>query len=1205
MYVSLDNDAEISSVLRIANDVILKPQTRYIVHAKLKRHSYDSRQDVFMVEQATKGFVSSEPGLMVSNSLFSMERAKTFGKRIPVFLVNGTNKTFRLKSGCVIGRAVDAFDSTIASVDQVLQGASQCTNANLNEKFAKINVPDTERAKLFNLLRKNHDLFAISDSELGHTDTVKMTIDTGNHSPIKQRAYRTPLTSRPVVNEAIDDMLRNNIIKESNSPWSFPIVLVDKKDGTKRFCVDFRKLNKITKTVSWPLPLIEDMLGRLDKSEYFTTLDMKSGYWQVLVDEKDKEKTAFVCHRGLFEFNVMPFGINNCPSIFSHLMARVLKGLEDFAIAYIDDILIYSRSKREHYEHIKLVFDRLRQHGLKLKPSKCNFFQQETKYLGFVITPQGIKTDQDKVCAIKGMDQPRTVKEVRSFMGMCSYYRRFIPNFSTIAEPLIKLTKKYAKFKWTSECQTAFEFLKESLTTVPLLAYPDPNLPYILYTDASDTSIGAALVQVHEDGNGGKVERPIYFLSHKLSKSQVKWSVVEREAYAIHYALQKLDYYLHNAKFTIRTDHKPLQYLLESPMQNKKIQLWALGIAGFNCTIEYVPGKQNSIADLLSRVPSKQEANDNNSDGETIEPRTSDNMFEISAFNSNEFVPHNYAKCTVPDKDLPDKIDLNVDNFDIEKEQNDDPEIVSIIKQLKANTGGSKTKNRFLLIDKVLYFISSPDDDPTLRLYIPQHLQNTVIKQYHDNNGHLGIDKTHDTIKRHYYFPNMYVRIHNHVNECVLCQSRSLTKQIPPMQFYDIPPYAFAKIGLDLSGPYPTTLSGNKYIISFICHFSGYAEAFAVKSKSAENVAHLLIEEIFPRYGAPLELVTDNGSENVNRIMEKTLKELNIKHVLTSFYHPQANARVERMHRTMHDILSKKIAESYNTWDLYLNQTLAAIRFNVNESTKFSPFYLLYNRDPVLPLDNILKPRRKYLGTDPHEIALQNQHKAFLLVHKRLRKTQRKNAEYVNKNATDTLFKVGDPVYYKNHLQKHKLQERWTPYYRIIEQTSPVSFIIHNQLTGRTTKSNAQDLRLAKLDNWQIPEKQSEKEKLLRKAHYVEDPSSSDSSSENETSEPDDDVPLAQLATRFRRERSESASDGEDVPLMELSKRLKARDDQDTENVMDTNSLSSSGSDTSDDERNIDADVLECDIKSDGKLKPEKSSNKKTKQLLKLIASML
>ena len=287
-------------------------------------------------------------------------------------------------------------------------------------------------------------------------------------------------------------------------------------------------------------------------------VDITKSKWM----KRIKKKNAFTCHVGLFEYNKLPFGLANGPSIFQELMFNVLEGL-DYCFAYIDDILIYSESLEEHLKHSQAVFDRLSQHGLKLKLKKCNFVQSETNYLGFVISDKGIKPDASKVEAIRNMPNSTTVKHVRSFLGMCNYYRRFLPNFSEIAAPLVALTKKYAKCKWSSSCQAAFKELKKSLTIIPLLAYPKLDKPYTLYTDASHGAIGACLTQECDESEtfmpGIKNEIPIHFLSHKLSDTQTRWSTIEKEAYSIHFALQKLDHYLHNAEFTIKKDHKPLR----------------------------------------------------------------------------------------------------------------------------------------------------------------------------------------------------------------------------------------------------------------------------------------------------------------------------------------------------------------------------------------------------------------------------------------------------------------------------------------------------------------------------------------------------------------------------------------------------------------------------------------------------------------------
>ena len=999
-------------------------------------------------------------------------------------------------------------------------------------------MPDEYRTAVVNFLKRHSDIFAFKDSELGHTDTVKMKIDTQGHPPIKLRPYRTPINSREVVDKAVDEMLEAKVIRRSNSPWSFPVVIVDKKDGTKRFCVDFRKLNQITKPNSYPLPLIDDILALLGRAKYFTSLDLKSGYWQVLMDETDKEKTAFACHRGLFEFNVMPFGLMSAPAVFQELMSVVLQGLSHFATAYLDDILIYSEILTDHLLHLKEVFSRLRTHGLKLKLKKCSFLQSETNYLGFIINNRGISPDPKKVDAIRTLPAPTCVREVRSFIGMCSYYRRFIPNFSEIAEPVVALTRKHARFKWSEECQTVFEYLKQSLTIVPLLAYPDPNKPYTLYTDASNSCIGACLTQACEDDDGilpnVKNEKPIYYLSHKLSRTQCKWSTIEKEAFSIHFALQKLDYYLHNARFVIKTDHKPLKYILDSPIQNKKISLWALGMSGYNCSVEYIAGTENTCADLLSRKPDSGQVE---GEEEPFVLDINDNTFEVGMINSNEINPKVFANCRIPD-DNPLKVpNTELVGFDMVNEQAKDNEILELKTILKHGEPSKAVKQRYISEDDVLYYLSDPNDNPTLRLFVPEHLRSKVVTQYHDQNGHMGVQKTYDSIRQKYFWPNLFQELYDYVSKCVPCQTRSKQKTKPLLQKPDLPPYPFAKLSLDLSGPYPKTLSGNKYIIAFVDWYSGWPEAFAVPDKTADNVAHLIIEEIFPRFGCPLELVTDNGSENINKVVRETLESLNIHHVRTSFYNAKSNSKVERFHRTLHDILAKRLLHGQDTWDLHLNQVLAAIRFNISEATDFSPYYLLYGRDVVLPIDNLLRPRPKYHGEDMHQISLQEQHKAFMLVHGRLRKQQRKQDKYANKNRKDISYNVGDPVYWEKHKREGKIDNYFNPYYRVIEKVSPVTYIIRNQLDGTTQSVHADHIKLAKIDQWEIPRTPTGQPR--RRAAYVVPPFSDDSDSESSDSQPEN--PRKKLIKLARKEREDS-EDEDNIPLTELALRLRERE---------------------------------------------------------------
>ena len=1013
-------------------------------------------------------------------------------------------------------------------------------------------------------MEENSDILAKKDSDLTQTDTVTMKIETGDHPPIKLRPYRTPLNTRKIIDKAVDEMLEANIIQRSRSSWAFPVIIVEKKDGSSRFCIDYRKLNKITRPIAINLPLIDDIINRLSGAKYFTSLDLRSGYWQVKVDEGSQDRTAFTCHKGLFSFKSMPFGLCNAPSVFTELMTEVLDGLDDFATSYLDDVLIWSNSLSEHLSHIRQVFDRFRQHNLKLKLKKCNFLQEETTHLGFVISKQGVKPDENKVKAIRSLPPPTNVREVRGFIGSVSWYRRYIPNFSKIAEPLIRLTRKHARFKWDQECQAAFEYLKESLTIIPLLAFPDCSLPYRVYTDSSADTVGAMLSQeqeeIDEEGNstGRMVEKPIYFLSHKLSPTQCRYSTIERECYAIYYALQKLHTYLHNAKFEIFCDHQPLKYLLESPMMNKRVQMWALTIQGYNATINFISGKENSVADLLSRIPNQkeEERGQETLSEQEIEPEVSDKSYEIGVINSNAVDLNQFASCKFKEDDLIDKPDSL--GLDMIVEQAKDPEICLIKSKLESDQTSNSLLKKYIILDQVLYYISKVDEDPVIRLYVPSHLTEKVMAETH-NIIHMGFDKTFDAIRKHYFWPNLYKQVYDYVSKCVACQSRNMQKIKSPIKEVDTPPFPFAKIAIDLVGPLPKTLSSNMYILTAIDWYSGYLEAWPLPDKKADAIAHIFLEEIVTRYGCPVSVVTDSGSEFVNSTLGNLFKKLNISHRRTNVYSPWEN-RVERVHRSLMDILSKKVQENTHTWDLYLNQALAAIRFSENESTKHSPFFYLFQRDPIIPVHNLLQPRRRYYGEDIIERGLEQAHKAFLFMHRRRKQAHRRQAKYADRKRKHINFEVGQPVYIKKHKRENKLDSKWQPYYRIMKRTGDKTWELRDQLTGKIIKSSTDNMRLANIDKWEIPEAQGQRK--TRKANLVVPPESDSSSA---TSDSESEPPQEKLIKRYRRERSDSDEE-EEIPLAEVARRLREREArlaQENKNSDSENQLKSENSDLS------------------------------------------
>lgn len=1048
--IPLEPQEYINSLVRLAHDIVLPPQTGLLVQGTCKTKN---ARCIGVITATDTGFVAKEPGLLITNTVVNIKR------KIPVSIVNSTNKTFHLKKGNVIGR--------LTTVDQGDISVNEVSNDDTDDNDNQHMTPAAYKQEIDLFIERNKDLFAEKDEDLGRTKLVEMNIDTGDHSPINLKAYRTPLTKRTIIEEQIKNMLGADVIRPSRSPWAFPVVIVDKKDGSKRFCVDYRKLNDITSKYQWNLPHIDDILASLGGSKHYSCLDLRSGYWQVPMNEKDRPKTAFISHKGLFEFNVLPFGLCNAPSVFCELMEKVVGDLK-FVIAYLDDLIIFSKDEDEHIKHLEIVFDRLRKANLRLKMKKCEFFKSKLKYLGHVIDNEGVRPDEDKVKVIRELPTPKTVTDVRSFIGMASFYRKFIPDFSKIAEPLTKLTRKHAPFQWTLECEGAFEELKKRLCSPDILAFPDLSKEFILYTDASDSCIGAVLAQDFPEG-----EKPIQYLSHQLSTSQKKWPIIQKEAFAIFYAIQKFDHFLHGNKFTIKCDHKPLKFIFSSEMKNAQVQRWAIKISEHNCAIEYIEGKKNLKADMLSRLSP---ANDT-----------------VNVINTDKITPNEIKyQISEADKKQTDLTQTTPSSLvgNMAKEQDKDPELL-VIKNKLRDPDMTASGSPHVLIDDILYYI--PEGEPVHKLVIPESLKALVLSECHDNNCHLGMDKTYDKIRSKYHWRGLFKDVTTYVKNCVLCASNSMRKDKRPLQEMDKVHFPMEKVAIDTCGPYPESHNGNKYLITMIDMYSGWPEMYPVPDKSAETVAHVMLNHFIPTHACPLVLLSDNGTEFCNKIIDKISEKMNILRIRTSTYHPRSNGKVERLHRVWNMIASKQLQNDARLWDTLVPSTLSAIRTSVNESNKQSPFFLLFNREPVLPLDTILMPRFRYLGEDFHEIALERQHEAYKALQRDQKQARERQKRNHDRHAKDISFEPGDPVYLYNNKQKHKFSTKWIPFYRIMKKKSQVNYTIKNVVDGDLQNVHVELLKPAPLD-WNSPRV----DKHMRKTKYVVPPSDSESNDDSD-----------------------------------------------------------------------------------------------------------
>lgn len=475
------------------------------------------------------GVIESLEGFLSSNRGIIARALVTANEKVPIRYANFSNESQILYPGTNI-----AEFSPAQFIRTAQEGKSRMPRhlpKHLTELYERASegMSSTQKKQIASLLGKYDNIFSKDDNDLGRTGIIKHKISVDNSRPIKQPMRRVPVHMQDEVDTQIDLMLENDIIQPSASPWASAIVLVRKKDGSRRFCIDYRRLNDVTIKDAYPLPRIDESLDQLAGSQWFSCIDLSSGYWQVEVDPEDRPKTTFVTRRGLFEFNVMPFGLCNAPATFKRLIELVLSGLHwQICLIYLDDIIIFGKTFAEMIRNLDLVLERFTQAGLKLKPRKCQLFKKEVEFLGHIINQHGVHTDPKKIECVKNWPLPQNIKDVRSFLGFCSYYRRFIANYSHVAKPLTKLTEKNQKFNWTTECSAAFERLKHLLITAPILAHPDFRKPFILDTDASNHAIGAVLSQ-----KIGDKEKVIAYASRTLSKSERKYCVTRKELLAL------------------------------------------------------------------------------------------------------------------------------------------------------------------------------------------------------------------------------------------------------------------------------------------------------------------------------------------------------------------------------------------------------------------------------------------------------------------------------------------------------------------------------------------------------------------------------------------------------------------------------------------------------------------------------------------------
>ena len=816
----------------------------------------------------------------------------------------------------------------------------------------------------------------------------------------------------------LDENLEKGFIQPSKSPAGAPILFVKKKDGSLRLCVDYRGLNKLTVRNRYPLPLIPELLDRLRIARVFSKVDLRGAYNLVRIKPGDEWKTAFRTRYGHFEYKVMPFGLTNAPTVFQHMMNDIFREyLDHFVVIYLDDILIFSPNMEEHTRQVRLVLAKLREHGLYAKGEKCEFDRTSIEFLGYIISPTGITMDMKKVSVIRAWATPRRLKDVQSFLGFANFYRRFIKGFSTLAQPLIALTRKGTPFFWTPEVQNAFDSLKHAFITAPVLLHADPTKPFQVETDASDFAIGAILSQA-DDNN---LMHPVAYYSRKFTASEINYPIYDKELAAIIAAFEEWRPYLAGAQHRVQvvTDHKNLVYFSTTRTLNRRQARWSTFLADYDFEIVFRPGGQHGKADALSRradlalLP-----------GDAAYAQQSRRLLKPDQL-------HLFATCMLQDDSLLQQITeaSKTDAFANEiRDSLQNPSKATKRKDLDTFT----IQEGLLFRDHLLYVPEGP-------------CRTRVLRECHDDPlaGHFGVAKTLELITRGYWWPQPWKLVKEYIKSCEVCARSKAIHHRPYglLQPLPCPRRPWASISMDLITDLPLVNSYDSVLVvvdrfTKMAHFTPCS-----KTISGEGMVHLLLNNVVRLHGLPDDVISDRGPQFVSHFWQRLLQTLGISVKLSSAYHPQTDGQTERVNQILEQYLRCSVSYQQDDWVNLLSLAEFAYNNSLHASTGVTPFFANYGLHPrfniSLPTTSVnpsAEDRARILEELHHDLSLE-----LSLASERYKKQADRH-----RSATPH-FVVGDMVWLlRRHISTTrpcaKLDYKKLGPFRIIECINPVAF---------------------------------------------------------------------------------------------------------------------------------------------------------------------
>ena len=801
--------------------------------------------------------------------------------------------------------------------------------SHLTELYTKSSktLTEFERDKVKQMLQAHSDTFSKDEFDIGMTTLTEHVIDVGSQRPIKQPPRRVPTAFADEEEKVIKQLEEQGIIRASTSPWASPIVLVRKKSGKIRPCVDYRRLNAVTIKDAFPLPRITDCLDAVADATMFSCFDVTSGYHQIPVKESDVPKTAFCTKYGLYEYTSMPMGLTNSPTTFQRLMELALRGLQwHTCLIYLDDIVVFGKTFDEHLQRVEEVLDRIKAAGLKLKPEKCQLFQREVDFLGHLVSADGIKPNPHNIAKIKQWPKPSNVTEVRRILGMGNYYRRFVKDYAKLVSPLTHLTKKGVNFAWTPTCEEAFETLKQTLIGSNIMAYPCETGQYILDTDASDSQIAGILSQI-QDGQ----ERVISYGSRTLGNAEKNYCITDKELLAIRHFVEYYRQYLLGRTFVVRSDHQALVWLFRLKEPKGRIARWIELLSEYDFSIEYRSGNKHANADALSRCPNPWDCQCSEVDNlealrcgpcKKCQKRTTDmkgvedsEKEEDGKIRSVEFNPEMQAggqtqanvretseqeesKPTVYPSAISEQNDWpGLDPAFLHEKQKLDPDIRFILDAFELgvrpqhSTVVAKSPEcrhywslwqSLELHNRVLYkrFHQKGGIETYLQVIVPKECRESILFHMHNSivSGHLGEKKTRVKLLKRFYWYNLRNDVQTWVKSCLECQANKKPAKRPRAALGTMPVGSpFDRLALDYLGPFPITPRGNRYILVCIDQFSKWVEIFPLPDQSATRCANTLLNEVISRFGTPLSIHSDQGRNFESLVFQELCLEKRVR----------------------------------------------------------------------------------------------------------------------------------------------------------------------------------------------------------------------------------------------------------------------------------------------------------------------------------------